>query len=86
MSEQSEIRDDGLPAGTDESTVPVVRRPGPRVSTVVWGLVVTALAIGLMAFGNGVVFDVQLATIVLVAAAGVALLVGSLLGARRRAE
>ncbi len=57
----------------------------PRVGTVVWGLVVLAVGLGLMALGNGLVFDVQLAVILLVAGAGLALLVGSLVGARRRA-
>lgn len=59
-------------------------RRGVRVGTVVWGLVVVALALGLTAIANGVVFDVELAVIVLVAAAGLALLVGSVAGARRR--
>lgn len=57
---------------------------GVRVGTVVWGLVVTAVAVGLLALANGATFDVQLATIVVIAGAGVALLVGSLLGTRRR--
>ena len=56
-----------------------------RVGSVVWGVVVVAFAVGLVAFANGAVFDVQLAGIVLVAAAGVALLAGSLASARRRA-
>lgn len=57
---------------------------GVRVGTVVWGLVVAAVGVGLMAFASGLVFDVELALIVLVAAAGVALLVGTLLSSRRR--
>lgn len=57
---------------------------GPRVGTVVWGLVVAAIGVGLLAVALGVVFDVELAFIVLVAAAGVLLLVGSVFGARRR--
>ena len=59
-------------------------RQGIRVGTVVWGLVVAAVGLGLVAFASGVVFDVELAFIILVAAAGVALLAGTLLGARRR--
>lgn len=66
-----------------QAQAPAPRR-GARVATVVWGLVVVALALGLTAIANGVVFDVELAVIVLVAAAGLALLVGSLAGARRR--
>lgn len=71
------------PAATAAPAASPDRRP--RVGTVVWGLVVVAVALGLMALGNGLVFDVQLAVILLVAGAGVALLVGSLVGARRRA-
>ncbi len=60
--------------------------PGVRVGSTVWGLVVLAIGLGLIALAAGAVFDVQLAVIGLVAAAGVALLVGSLLtaGGRRR--
>lgn len=57
---------------------------GVRVGTVVWGLVIAAVGVGLLAFASGVVFDVELALIGLVAAAGVALLVGSLMSGRRR--
>lgn len=57
---------------------------GVRVGTVVWGLVLTAIGVGLLAVASGVVFDVELAMIILVAAAGVALLVGSILTEVRR--
>lgn len=58
---------------------------GVRVGTVVWGLVIAAIGVGLLAFASGVTFDVELALIGLVAAAGVALLVGSLVtGMKRR--
>lgn len=60
------------------------RPRGPRVGTVVWGLVIAAIGVGLLAVASGASLDVELAIIVLVAAAGVALLVGSLLTARRR--
>ena len=55
-----------------------------RVGTVVWGLVLAAIGSGLLAAALGVAFDVELAFIVLVAAAGVLLLVGSLASSRRR--
>ena len=58
-----------------------------RVGTIVWGLVVLTIGLGLVAFAAGAEFDVQLAAIGLIAAAGVALLVGSVLtatGRRRR--
>jgi hypothetical protein len=66
------------------STPPAGARPRLRVGTTVWGLVVVAVGLGLIAIAAGAVFDVQLATIVLIAAAGVALLVGSLLTATGR--
>ncbi|GGC17075.1 hypothetical protein [Cellulomonas carbonis] len=57
---------------------------GVRVGTVVWGLVVAAVGVGLAALAAGVVFDVQLAFIVLVALAGVGLVIGSVVSAGRR--
>ena len=57
---------------------------GVRVGIVVWGLVIAAVGVGLLASASGLVFDVELALIGLVAAAGVALLVGSLVSGRRR--
>jgi heme A synthase len=50
----------------------------------VWGLVVAVFGVGVLAVAAGARIDVQLALIVLLAAAGVALLVGSLLTAARR--
>jgi hypothetical protein len=58
-------------------------KTSPRVGTAVWGAVVTVLALGMLAIGNGARFDVQLAAIAVIATAGVALLVGSLLTLRR---
>ena len=55
-----------------------------RVGTVVWGLVLAAIGTGLVAASLGVAFDVELAFIVLVATAGVLLLVGSVASSRRR--
>lgn len=55
-----------------------------RVGTTVWGLVVLAVGIGILALAAGAVFDEQLAAIGLIAAAGAALLVGSLLTASGR--
>ena len=66
------------------STGPGPGRPRIRVGTTVWGLVVAAIGLGVLAIAAGAVFDVQLATIGLIAAAGVALLVGSLLTATGR--
>lgn len=57
---------------------------GPRVRTVVWGVVVIVAGALLAAAAAGAVLDVQLAVIVTVALAGVALVVGSLVSAGRR--
>jgi heme A synthase len=54
-----------------------------RVGTVVWGLVVMAVGVGLLSVAWGAHLDTELAFIVLLGAAGVALLVGSLVGMRR---
>ncbi len=68
---------------------PAPRPPTPagpelRVGTVVWGLVVAVVGIGIISFAWGARIDGGLALIVLLAGAGVALLVGSLVvGARR---
>ena len=58
-------------------------RTAPRVGTVVWGLVIAAVGVGLLSVAWGAHLDAELALIVLLGAAGVALLVGSLVGMRR---
>jgi hypothetical protein len=57
-----------------------------RVGTVVWGLVIAAIGVGLLAWAAGVAIDLQLAMIVLLAVAGTALLVGSILSGARNAR
>lgn len=75
---------DGVRAG-DSPAAAAEHRPTLRVGTVVWGLVLAAIGVGVLAWAGGASIDLQLATIVLLAAAGTALLVGSLVsGARRR--
>lgn len=69
--------------GVDRTTDSEPRKV--RVGTVVWGLVVALVGVGVLALASGYVFDIELAFIGLVTLAGVALLVGSLInGARRR--
>ena len=60
------------------------QKAGIRVGTVVWGLVIAAIGALIMAYALGVSFDAELAFIVLLAAAGVLLLVGSLVTSRHR--
>ena len=76
----------GAGAAPAAPTPPVGRAParGMRVGTMVWGLVLAALGAGVLAWALGVSFDVELAFIVLVAAAGVLLLAGSLATIWRR--
>ena len=62
---------------------PAARR-GPRVGTAVWGLIVIAVGLGILAVAAGVMFDVGVALIVLLGAAGVILVVGSVLSSFRR--
>ena len=80
----------GVPAPTGHIRVvspsdePVPSAPvAQRVGTVVWGLVVAAVGVGLLSVAWGANLDAELALIVLLGAAGVALLVGSLVGLRR---
>ncbi len=54
-----------------------------RVGTVVWGLVLALLGVGVTAVGAGAALDLQAALIVLLVAAGTALLVGAFVTARR---
>ncbi|MCB7136688.1 hypothetical protein [Cellulosimicrobium marinum] len=81
------------PAGTaaGSSTAPGGTAPadgrsrGPRVATIVWGFVLVALGAAVLAGALGARVDVGLATIVVLGAAGVTLVVGSVVaGARRR--
>lgn len=76
---------DGAPgAGGVADPGPLPRR-GPRVATIVWGFVIVAFAVVVLAAALGARVDLGLATIVVLAAAGVTLVVGSIVsGARRR--
>ncbi|WP_066464423.1 hypothetical protein [Sanguibacter suarezii] len=60
------------------------RRPPARMSTVVWGLIILVVGVGVVARALGADFDNQLALIVLLAAAGVALVATSIVSAVRR--
>ena len=57
-----------------------------RVGTVVWGLILAAFGLGVIAWASGARIDFQLALIVLLAVAGTALLVGSILSGARHAR
>jgi hypothetical protein len=68
---------------------PVTTAPGPRrprVGTVVWGLIIAACGLGVIAWASGARIDFQLALIVLLGVAGTALLVGSILSGARHAR
>lgn len=76
----------GEATGVDDpaaGTPPLVRT-GPRSSTVVWGFVVIAIALGLLARASGASVDAELGAIVLLSVAGVLLVVTSVIGATRR--
>ena len=75
------------PTYTSPTVTPSAPQNGdrrPRVGTIVWGLVLAAIGAGFLATAIGVHFDAELAFIVLVATAGVLLLVGSVATSRRR--
>lgn len=87
----------GAPAGTpglfpdvtptstpaDAPVISPAERPRLRVSTAVWGLVIAAIGVGVVALASGAVFDLQLALIALLAVAGAAMLGGSIAAAVR---
>jgi len=72
------------PAATEPVTEAAPRRL--RVGTVVWGLILAACGLGVVAWASGARIDFQLALIVLLAVAGTALLVGSILSGARHAR
>lgn len=59
-------------------------RREPRVATIVWGLILVAVAAGILAVAQGYRIDAELALIVGLGAAGLLLLAGSLATAARR--
>ncbi|MCL2090766.1 MAG: LMBR1 domain-containing protein [Micrococcales bacterium] len=87
----SDATTDGPPTvdTTKTTTAPAVTTPNPparsvRTGTVIWGLVLTICGVGMVAAATGRHFDLGLAVIVVVGAAGLALLIGSLVSAGRR--
>jgi hypothetical protein len=59
-------------------------RTGPRTGTIVWGFLVVAVGVGLLAEAAGARVDVELGAILLLGAAGALLVLGSLVSAARR--
>lgn len=68
----------------DPGPAPVAPRRGVRVGTIVWGLVIAAIGVGILAYALDVTFDAQLASIIVIFAAGALLLIGSIATSRRR--
>ncbi|GAA3804852.1 hypothetical protein [Cellulomonas soli] len=71
------------PLGAAAQPVTRPARARLRIGTVVWGLVIAALGVGVLAYATGHTIDTQLALIVLLTVAGLTLLVGSLVGSAR---
>lgn len=73
------------PAGTaGQPAAQAAAKRGPRVGTAVWGLIVIAVGLGILAVSAGVVFDFGVALIVLLGVAGVILVAGSVISSVRR--
>ncbi|GAA4721569.1 hypothetical protein APR04_001495 [Promicromonospora umidemergens] len=72
------------PAQAAQPAAPAAVRRGPRVGTAVWGLIVIAVGLGILAVSVGVMFDLGVALIALLGAAGVILVVGSVISSLRR--
>ncbi|WP_324649663.1 hypothetical protein [Georgenia sp. H159] len=58
----------------------LTHRTGPRVGTIVWGVILVLLGLGVAGVGLGLTIDLQAALIGLLALAGVGLLVKALVG------
>lgn len=71
------------PAHQQARTAASAEATGPRTGTVVGGLILVLLGLGVAAVGAGATLDLQAALIVLLIVAGAALLVGAALGSRR---
>ncbi|GAA1973963.1 hypothetical protein GCM10009718_07390 [Isoptericola halotolerans] len=74
-------------ASVDDSPAVPARplvRSGPRITTIVWGFIVVAIGVGLLASTAGASIDLELAAILLLAVAGLMLVVGSVAGSLRR--
>ena len=71
------------PLGTPDAGT-TAHRPAVRVGTVVWGLIVALVGVGVLLVAAGYTIDVQLAAIVLLIAAGVGLILGPLVQSLRR--
>ncbi len=80
----SDTTSDGPPAVDTTATTPAVPTRSVRTGTVIWGLVLTLCGVGMIAAATGHRFDLGLAVIVVIGAAGLALLVSSLVKAGRR--
>jgi len=72
------------PASAGSGTAPA--RPPVRIGTIVWGLVIAAIGVLVLALAAGATIDSGLAVIGLLAGSGIALLIGALVSAARRRE
>lgn len=79
-----------VPHGPDrlaDHTAPAPSAPrarGARMSTVVWGMLLTALGTGIVARGLDLHFDTELALIIVLCLMGGALLIGSVVAVLRK--
>ena len=77
-----DVTTDDAPYGAGDRAP--ARRPVVRAGTVVWGLIVALVGVGVLLVAAGYTIDVQLAAIVLLIAAGVGLILGPLVQSLRR--
>ncbi len=82
-----DLTPESAPSPTEPGTSPEAgpgRSTRVRPGTIVWGLVVALLGTAVVAWGQGLRFDLQLASIGVLAAAGAVLVVTSLARSRDR--
>ncbi|MBL0884700.1 hypothetical protein [Myceligenerans indicum] len=85
VTKQDTVTYEAPDAGTaNPPATPPAASQGPRVGTIVWGLVVLAVGLGVLAATAGARIDVSFAAILLLGGAGIALVAGSIVSSFRR--
>lgn len=74
----------GAPGYPEQAATAPHERRRVVAATVIWGVIVTLLALGALSLALGATFDLGLALIVVLTVGGIALLIGAVTGAARR--
>lgn len=76
--------DDDADGTADAADASPARRDRVRVGTIVWGVVIALLGVGVLTIAAGYTIDLELAAIGLLVVAGLGLIIGPLVASARR--